>query len=44
MLDLTKVVVNLKGIFDDVAILSINTDIPDDVFDVRIVCGNRKTD
>lgn len=44
MLDLTKIVVNLKGIFDDVTVLSINTDIPDDVFDVRIVCGNRKTD
>lgn len=42
MLDLTKVVENLKGIFDDVAVLSINTDIPDDVFDVRIVCGNRR--
>lgn len=41
LVDLLSTVNRLKKIFDKVAILSINTDIPDDVFDVRIVCGNR---
>lgn len=42
LVDLLSTVNKLKKIFDRVAILSINTDIPDDVFDVRIVCRNRK--
>ena len=44
MLDLTNMLVKLNEIFDRVSVLSINTDVPDDVFDVRIVCGDRKFD
>jgi len=42
LVDLLSTVNKLKMIFNKVAILSIYTDIPDDVFDVRIVCGDRK--
>lgn len=44
MLDLTNIIAKLMEIFNKVSVLSIRTDIPDDVFDVRIVCGNRKLD
>ena len=44
MLDLTNIVAKLMEIFNKVSVLSIRTDIPDDVFDVRIVCGDRKID
>lgn len=42
LVDLLSIVNRLKKIFDKVTILSINTDVPDDVFDVRIVCGNMR--
>ena len=42
LVDLLSTVNRLKKIFGKVTILSIKTDIPDDVFDVRIVCGDRK--
>lgn len=32
----------LKEIFEDVTILDIKNDVPDDVFDVRIVLSNKK--
>lgn len=44
LVDLLSTVNKLKKIFNDVDILSIRTDVPDDVFDVRIVCGDRKID
>ena len=44
MLDLITILVKLNEIFNKVSVLSIRTDIPDDVFDVRIVCGDRKID
>ena len=44
LVDLLSTVNRLKKIFNKVVILSINTDVPDDVFDVRIVCGDRKFD
>lgn len=44
LVDLLSTVNRLKKIFNDVDILSIRTDVPDDVFDVRIICGDRKID
>lgn len=44
MLDLTNILAKLNEIFNRVSVLSIRTDIPDEVFDVRIVCGDRKID
>lgn len=44
MFDLTNIVAKLMEIFNKVSVLSIRTDIPDDVFDVRIVCEDRKFD
>ena len=42
MLDLTNIIAKLGEIFNEVSVLSIKTDVPDDVFDVRIVCGDPK--
>ena len=33
----------LKEIFEDVTVLSVKTDVPDDVFDIRIVVSGRKS-
>ena len=42
MNNLIRVIMNLKRFFNKVTILDIKTDVPDDVFDVRIVCRNMK--
>ena len=42
LLDLINAIVHLKELYWKVEVLSIKTDIPDDTFEVRIVCGDRK--
>ena len=42
LLDIVNVIVNLKQIFNKVTILDIKNDVPDDVFDIRIICYDMK--
>lgn len=42
LLDIVNVVVNLKQIFNKVTVLDIKNDVPDDVFDIRIICYDMK--
>jgi len=42
--DMNLIFLKLKEIFNRVYLLTWENDCPDDVFDVRIVCGDRKID